>query len=110
MIALTARLPGNSSRTSTQAISVPAAALIAATTSETRRVNRSADTACRLDTDDQKASRPPSVERTTTAASGSTTITLSQTVTTPSASAPDPREERRAGRALARAVTAAVLT
>ena len=47
MIALTTRLPRKSSRTSTQAISVPMTALIAVTTSEMSSVNRSAATAWR---------------------------------------------------------------
>ena len=47
------RLPGNASRTSTQAMSVPATALIAAATSEASRVKRSAATAWRLETASQ---------------------------------------------------------
>src|SRR3954468_11400084 len=90
MSALTASRPRKRSRTSTQATSVPATALIAATAIESVSVRRSADTAWRPDTAVQKPSRPASVERATTAASGISTMTLSQTVATPSDSAPDP--------------------
>src|SRR4029078_7539300 len=70
---LTSPLPGNSSRISTHAISVPNTALIATTTSATVSVRRSAATAWGLEIDCQKAPAPPSVERTTTDASGTST-------------------------------------
>src|SRR3954468_2011937 len=105
MTALTNALPRKRSRTSTHATSVPATALIAATRIDRTSVSLSAATACGAVTASQNAARPPSVERATTAASGISTITLSHSVATPSASVPDPpgaAEEsarRRAGRA-----------
>ncbi len=75
---LTIRLPGNSSRTSTQAISVPITALMAATTSETISVRRIAACACGVVTASQNAATPPSSDCTTTAASGIRTISVSQ--------------------------------
>ena len=74
--ALINRLPGNSSRTRTQAISVPLNAPTTATTSETVTVSSSAATASGPDTVRQKPARPPSTERASTAASGSSTIAL----------------------------------
>src|SRR5918994_790474 len=82
---LTIRLPGNSSRTSTQAISVPITASIAATISDTIRVRRIAATACGAVTASQNASTPPSNERTTTAASGIRAIRVSQATERPPA-------------------------
>src|SRR5919202_6401549 len=90
MSALTRPLPRKRSRTSTHATSVPASALIAATASAARIVSRSDATACALVTASQKAAAPPSVERATTAASGMRTMTLSHSVATPSARAPEP--------------------
>src|SRR3954462_5493285 len=115
MSALTTLLPGKRSRTSTQAISVPAAAFTAATASDAASVSFSAATAAGAVTASQNAARPPSSERATTAASGSTTMRLSQTVAIPAPSRP--REaaaatrERPAGRrAGARAVTASTVS
>src|SRR4051795_11693931 len=88
--ALTNALPRKRSRTSTHATSVPATALIAATRIDRTSVSLSAATACGAVTASQNAARPPSVERATTAASGISTITLSHSVATPSASVPDP--------------------
>src|SRR4051794_16445088 len=88
--ALMTALPRKRSRTSTQATSVPATALIAATRIDTISVSFSAATACGAVTASQKAPSPPPSERATTAASGIRTITLSHSVATPSASAPDP--------------------
>ena len=85
---MTTRLPGNWSRTSTHAISVPATALMAAVASEISSVKRSALTAWRGLTACQNASRPPSSERATTAASGSRTMTLSHSIDAPIASPP----------------------
>ena len=76
MIALTAALPRNSSRTRTHATSVPNTALTSTTTIETTIVNSSADLASGAVTAVQKASRPPSKPRASRAASGSSTITL----------------------------------
>src|SRR5204862_1297755 len=86
--ALTKRLPGNSSRTSTQAISVPNSTLIAVTSSAESSVSFSAATDCLLETVSQKWAMPPSVDFDTTAASGSSTIRLSHAVAIPSPSAP----------------------
>ena len=63
----------------------PMTALIAAATSETSSVNRSAATAWRGDTASQNVPRPPSSDRATTAASGSSTMRLSHSVAMPSA-------------------------
>src|SRR3954453_10818088 len=100
--ALMTALPRKRSRTSTQATSVPATALIAATRIDRTSVSFSAATACGAVTASQKAPSPPSSERATTAASGIRTMTLSHSVATPSASAPDPpgaAEERARRRA-----------
>src|SRR5215217_403666 len=70
IIELTMLLPGNSSRTSTQAISVPNTALISTTTSEAISVSFSAATACGLLIALQKLSVPLSSDFSTTAASG----------------------------------------
>src|SRR3954468_21897758 len=82
--------PRKRSRTSTQATSVPATALTAATRIDNTSVSLSAATACGALTASQKAPSPPSVDRATTAARGIRTITLSHSVATPSASAPEP--------------------
>ena len=97
MTALTTALPRKRSRTSTQAISVPKTALMAAVASETSSVKRSALTAWRDVTESQNASRPPSSERSTTAASGSRTMRLSHSIDSPIASPPlgRPAPERR---------------
>src|SRR3954454_18235075 len=88
--ALTIPRPRKRSRTSTHATSVPATAFTAATAIERSSVSFSAATAWRPETASQKAPSPPSVDRATTAASGIRTITLSHSVATPSASAPEP--------------------
>src|SRR3954453_3748811 len=90
MTALTNALPRKRSRTSTQATSVPASALTAATRTARTSVSFSAATACGAVTASTNACRPPSVERATTAASGIRTMTDSHSVATPSPSAPDP--------------------
>jgi hypothetical protein len=74
MSALTIPFPRKESRTSTHAISVPATALIATTTSETTKVSFSEATAEGLETARQKLSAPFSVDFQTTAASGSRTM------------------------------------
>src|SRR5690349_17533565 len=81
--ALMNRLPGNSSRTSTHAISVPNTTLISVTTSAESSVSFSAAIDCLLVTVSQKWAQPPSVDFDTTAASGSSTITLSHAVAIP---------------------------
>ena len=63
-------LPGKSSRTSTQAISVPNTALIRTTTTDAISVSFSAATACGLLIAVQKLSGPFSSDFSTTAASG----------------------------------------
>ena len=63
MSALTILLPGNSSRTRTQAIIVPMTALITTTISEAIRVSFSDATACSPVTAVQKVSQPSSSER-----------------------------------------------
>src|SRR3954468_20590560 len=86
MTALNARRIGfgmPSSRTSTHAIAVPMTALMAATSSEATTVSSSALTAWRLDTACQKPLQPSSVDFATTAASGTSTIRLSQSVPRP---------------------------
>src|SRR3954467_15372267 len=113
MTALTNALPRKRSRTSTHATSVPATALTAATTIESSSVSFSAATACGAVTASTNACRPPSVERATAAASGIRTMTLSQSVATPSASVPDPpgaAEESARRRAVGRADDAAGLS
>src|SRR3954465_8407237 len=113
MTALTNALPRKRSRTSTHATSVPATALTAATRIDRTSVSLSAATACGAVTASQNAARPPSVERATTAASGISTITLSHSVATPSASVPDPpgaAEESVRRRAVGRADDAAGLS
>src|SRR3954454_2121921 len=88
--ALMSDLPRKRSRTSTHATSVPATAFIAATRIDMISVSFSAATACGAVTASTNATRPPSVERATTAASGISTTTLSHSVATPSDSAADP--------------------
>src|SRR6266511_5454093 len=91
MSALTTRLPGNSSRTSTQAMTVPTTTLIATTTSATAKVRRRAASACGVVAARQKAPQPSRLERQTTAVSGRTTIRLRYMVTVPRSSAAPPR-------------------
>ena len=67
---LTMPLPRNSSRTSTQAITVPATALISTTIREAISVSRSEYQACGLVIEFQNVSQPPSNALNTTAARG----------------------------------------
>src|SRR4051794_29546386 len=76
MSAFTTRLPRKSSRTRTQAITVPVTALIAATIAESITVSSIAERASGALTASQNAPRPPSSPRASTAASGSRTIRL----------------------------------
>ena len=76
MSELTKRLPGNSSRTRTQAITVPKTTLIATTMSDAITVSFSAATACGARDRVPERAEPPSSEVATTAAIGSSTITL----------------------------------
>src|SRR5215213_11907227 len=91
MRALTTRLPGNWSRTSTQAISVPMTTLTVATISATAKVRRSAARAWGWVAACQKAPQPSRVERQRTAVRGRTTIRLRYRVTIPRSSAAPPR-------------------
>ena len=88
--ALTKRLPGNSSRTSTHATSVPATTLTSATISEIPTVSTSAARAAGAEIASHRPATPLSSERVATAASGSRTMTLSHSVATPSPSGPTP--------------------
>src|SRR3954452_20126915 len=106
--AFTMRRPRKRSRTSTQAMAVPASALIAATTSETPSVSFSAAAASRLVTAVQNESNPCSNAFDVTAASGSSTTTLRYAVASPTASAGRPaRRGMPAGRRRGRALVAA---
>src|SRR5215207_10363072 len=89
--ALTTHLPGNWSRTSTQAIRVPMTTLPAATTRATAKVRRRAARAWGWVAAAQNAPQPSRLERHTTAVSGSTTIRLRYRVTVPRSSAAPPR-------------------
>src|SRR5829696_7743155 len=104
MRALTTRLPGNSSRTSTQAISVPMTTFPAATSSDTAKVRRRAARAWGWVAAAQKAAQPSRPERQTTAVRGRTTTRLRYRVTVPRSSAAPPRTScpaRRPARVLA---------
>ena len=91
MIELTIFLPRNSSRTSTQAIIVPITALITTMISEVITVSLIAETASGSVIASQKAPRPSSNERKTTAPSGISTMMLSQVRTTPRVSTSPPK-------------------
>jgi hypothetical protein len=67
---------------------VPNSALITVTTSAESSVSFSAATDCLLETVSQKCAQPPSVDLETTAASGSSTITLNHAVAIPRPRAP----------------------
>src|SRR6478752_301236 len=95
MSALTYLLPGKSSRTSTHAMSVPMTALSRATPTDTRSVVQMAAGATGAVTASQKPASPSSSEWTVSAASGSRTITLSHSPTTPT---PRARPRARPGR------------
>ena len=77
------RLPGNSSRTITQAMIVPKTALIATTIADAPRVSFSAAIACGVVTSSQNEDSPPSNDFATTAASGIRTIRLRYATTRP---------------------------
>src|SRR4051794_32543729 len=83
---LTKDLPGNSSRTSTHAISVPITTLTTVTASAIPSVSLSAATACGCVTWSQNSPAPPSNDFAVTAASGSRTMTLRYRTATPPAS------------------------
>src|SRR5215208_8299062 len=90
MRALTTRLPGNWSRTSTQAMTVPMTTLTVATSSATAKVRRSAARAWGWVAAAQNAPQPSRVERQRTAVRGRTTIRLRYRVTIPRSSAAPP--------------------
>src|SRR3954468_17176243 len=98
MIAFTAPLPRKSSRTSTQAIRVPISALTNVTTRASASVNFSADIASRSVTESQKPASPPSIDFAATAASGSSTMKLKNSMATPRPSAAPPGSETARGR------------
>src|SRR5215475_4128910 len=75
--------PGNLSRVSTQAMTVPMTTLMAATSSEARTVSLSAAHESGVVTARQKTSGPPRVPRQTTAASGTRTIRLRYSTAVP---------------------------
>src|SRR4029453_5037870 len=88
--ALTSRLPGKSSRTRTQAMTVPMATFQPATSSETARVRRSAATAWGWVAAAQKEAAPSRDDRHSTAARGGRTTRLRYRVTVPRSSAAPP--------------------
>src|SRR5271167_385918 len=89
--ASTRRWPGKSSRTSTQATSVPKTTLITVTTEETVSVTRNDSSADGDVTADTNAAQPPFADCHTIAASGSSTITDNHSVATPMRSDVAPR-------------------
>jgi hypothetical protein len=107
MIEFTQRLPGKSSRTSTQAMIVPATALIATTITEAIRVSLSAATACGELTASQNSPSPPSNDFATTAASGMRTIRLRYPTTRPRVRPGPPRPSLKPGLGGASAVATA---
>src|SRR3954447_20651404 len=114
MSALTNRLPGNSSRTSTHAMSVPVTMFTTTTTIDTSTGKRIAANACCPGTASQNADGPPVVDSATTAASGMRTTRLRYAVASAPPTAGVARRRRRpARRGRARrsvgAVTAVVL-
>src|SRR3954452_22430926 len=104
MTALTIPLPGNESRTSTQATAVPVTALKAATSRDAPRVSFSADAACGFVTSCQKVSSPCDRELQTSAASGTSTIRLRYPPAMPRASPPPARPRAAPGRETGTAV------
>src|SRR5437870_4005667 len=81
--ALTIDLPRKSSRTRTQAVSVPSTAFVPAAAAETTSVSFRAATASALETASQKPPLPLFVEVQTSAAIGSATISDRKAVTKP---------------------------
>src|SRR5215212_4150959 len=91
MRALTTRLPGNWSRTSTQAMTVPTTTFTPVTIRATRSVKRRAARAWGWVAASQNAPQPSRPERHTTAVRGRTTTRLRYRVTVPRSSAAPPR-------------------
>ena len=83
MTALSAVLPGNSSRTSTHAVTVPSTAFVSAAATEISSVSFSAETASADETVSQNPASPFPVDDQTSAAIGSATITDRKVVTKP---------------------------
>src|SRR4051794_3812627 len=96
--AFTAPLPRKSSRTRTQAISVPMTAFTTVTTSARTSVSLSADTASGSLIASQNAAAPPSKDFDTTAASGSRTMTDRYSIAVPRPSAAPPGSGTARGR------------
>src|SRR3954463_6007355 len=96
--AFTAPLPRKSSRTSTQAISVPVTALITTTIADVMNVSFSAASACGPVTTSKNSDTPPSSDLTATAASGSSTMMLRYVIATPRPSAAPPGSDAARGR------------
>src|SRR5690348_1877245 len=86
MTASTSLLPGKSSRTSTQATSMPKNTLMIATAADTVSVTRNESSADGDVTAATNADQPPFPDCHTIAASGSSTITDSQDIAMPSRS------------------------
>lgn len=97
MSALTTRCPGKVSRTRTHAMRVPMTAFRPATSADTSTVTRSDASAAGAVTASQKPAHPSSNEATVSAASGSSTMTLSHSVATPTPSGWMPTDQRRRG-------------
>src|SRR4051794_7833168 len=107
MSAFTTLLPRNWSRTRTHAISVPMKALISVMTRARPSVSFSADIASRSVTACQNTLKPPSIDFAATAASGSSTMKLKNSMAVPRPSAAPPGSEtarRRDGTTAASAV------
>ena len=83
MIALTSVFPRKSSRTSTQAVTVPSTAFRSETASDAPSVSFSAATASGLETASQNDCVPSLVASQMSAASGSPTKTMRKVVTKP---------------------------
>src|SRR6478736_3222902 len=93
--AFTRLLPRKSSRTRTQAISVPMSTLNRATTADVPSVTRRAASAAGAVTASQNSPRPPDRAVNVSAASGSSTMMLSQSTDTPIARGPTVPVTRR---------------
>src|SRR3989442_5957994 len=83
MTALTTDLPGKSSRTSTQAVTVPSTAFTSAAATATRTLSFSAETASGAETAFHQPDQPSSADAEATAASGSATISDRNRATKP---------------------------
>src|SRR5439155_17059877 len=95
MTELTIDLPRNSSRTSTQAVTVPSTPLIRTTMKAVPKVSLSAPTASGLEIACQNVSAPSRFDSQTRAAIGRTTITVRNVESTPTDRAVLPRPAAR---------------